>query len=85
MGPDKCVGKLKEEPLEIHEPVGYTDYALKQFFETAKKMPWYQNTIFVMVADHTNQIAYPEYEKAMNRFAVPILFYSPSKWIFTRL
>jgi len=76
--PEKYAGKFKKGPLEIHEPVGYTDYALKKFFETAKKMPWYQNTIFVMVADHTNQIAYPEYEKAMNRFAVPILFYSPN-------
>ena len=76
--PEKYAGKFKKGPLEIHEPVGYTDYALKQFFETAKKMPWYQNTIFVMVADHTNQVAYPEYEKAMNRFAVPILFYSPN-------
>ena len=77
--PEKYAGKFKKGPLEIHEPVGYTDYALKQFFETAKKMPWYQNTIFVMVADHTNQVAYPEYEKAMNRFAVPILFYAPNQ------
>ncbi|MBH1960278.1 MAG: LTA synthase family protein [Flavobacteriia bacterium] len=76
--PEKYSGKFKKGPLEIHEPIRYTDYALKQFFETAKKMPWYQNTIFVMVADHTNQVAYPEYEKAMNRFAVPILFYSPN-------
>ncbi len=76
--PEKYAGKFKRGPLEIHEPVGYTDYALKKFFETAKKMPWYQNTIFVMVADHTNQVAYPEYEKAMNRFAIPILFYSPN-------
>ncbi len=76
--PEKYAGKFKKGPLEIHEPIRYTDYALKQFFETAKKMPWYQNTIFVMVADHTNQVAYPEYDKAMNRFAVPILFYSPN-------
>ena len=76
--PDKYQGKFKKGPLEIHEPIGYTDFALKKFFETAKKMSWYQNTIFVVVADHTNQIAYPEYEKAMNRFAIPILFYSPN-------
>lgn len=76
--PEKYKEKFKKGPLEIHEPIGYTDFALKKFFETAKKMPWYQNTIFVVVADHTNQIAYPEYEKAMNRFAIPILFYSPN-------
>lgn len=76
--PEKYKGKFKKGPLEIHEPVGYTDYSLKKFFETAEKMPWYSNTIFVFVADHTNQIAYPEYEKAMNRFAVPIMFFSPN-------
>ena len=76
--PEKYAGKFKKGPLEIHEPIGYTDFALKKFFETAKKMPWYNNTIFVLVADHTNQVGYPEYEKAMNRFAIPILFYSPN-------
>ena len=76
--PEKYTGQFKKGPLEIHEPVGYTDYALKKFFETAKKAAWYQNTIFVFVADHTNQVGYPEYEKAMNRFAIPILFYSPN-------
>ncbi|WP_304343836.1 LTA synthase family protein [Chryseobacterium koreense] len=76
--PEKYKGKFKKGPLEIHEPVGYTDYSLKKFFETAEKMPWYNNTIFVFVADHTNQVAYPEYEKAMNRYAVPIMFFSPN-------
>ena len=76
--PEKHQGKFKKGPLEIHEPIGYTDYSLKKFFETAKKMPWYNNTIFVFVADHTNQIYYAEYQKAMNRFAIPILFYSPN-------
>jgi phosphoglycerol transferase MdoB-like AlkP superfamily enzyme len=77
--PAKYEGKFKKGPLEIHEPIGYTDFALKKFFETAKKMPWYDNTIFVFVADHTNQVGYPEYEKAMNRFAIPMMFYSPNE------
>ena len=76
--PEKYNGKFKKGPLEIHIPIQYTDYSLKKFFETSKKMPWYNNTIFVLVADHTNQTYYPEYEKAMNRFAIPILFYSPN-------
>ena len=76
--PEKYQGKFKKGPLEIHEPIGYTDYALKQFFKTAEKMPWFNNTIFVLVADHTNQVGYPEYEKSINRFSVPILFYSPN-------
>lgn len=76
--PEKYKEKFKKGPLEIHEPIQYTDFALKQFFETAQKMPWYRNTIFVVVADHTNQIHYDEYAKPMNGFAVPILLYSPN-------
>lgn len=32
--------------------VKYTDYALCQLFEKARKKPWYKNTVFVIVADH---------------------------------
>jgi len=75
--PEKYNGKFKKGPLQIHEPIQYTDYSLKKFFETASQQPWYQNTIFVITADHTNQIYYDEYQKAMNRFAIPLLFFSP--------
>ncbi|WP_300669268.1 alkaline phosphatase family protein [Soonwooa sp.] len=76
--PEKYEGKFKKGPLAIHEPIQYTDMSLKKFFETASKKPWYQNTIFVITADHTNMTYYPEYQKAMNRFAIPIMFYSPN-------
>lgn len=76
--PEKYHGKFKKGTIEMHEPIQYTDYAIKEYFETAKKQPWFNNTIFVFTGDHTNQIAYGEYEKAMNRFAVPLIFYSPN-------
>ncbi|MRI63611.1 LTA synthase family protein [Ornithobacterium rhinotracheale] len=77
--PEKYNGKFKQGKIPIHEPIEYSDFALKQFFKTAEKMPWYHNTIFVIVADHTNQVYYPEYQKTMNRFAIPILFFSPNE------
>lgn len=76
--PEKYNGKFKKGKIEIHEPMQYTDYAIKKYFETAKKQPWYNNTIFVFTGDHTNQVYYPEYERAMNRYAVPLVFYSPN-------
>ena len=76
--PEKYQNKFKSGPLQIHIPIQYTDYSLKKFFETASKQSWYQNTIFVITADHTNQIHYEEYQKAMNRFAIPLLFFSPN-------
>lgn len=76
--PEKYNGKFKKGTIEMHEPIQYTDYAIKKYFETAKKQPWFNNTIFVFTGDHTNQVAYGEYEKAMNRFAVPLILYSPN-------
>lgn len=71
--------RFKGGPMPIDKCVEYTDHSLRKFFEHAKTQDWYDNTIFVITADHTNQINYPEYHKAINRFAVPILFFSPNK------
>ena len=76
--PEKYKGKFKKGNVEMHEPMQYTDYAIKKSFEPAKNQPWFKNTIFVFTGDHSNQIYYSEYEKTMNRYAVPLLFYSPN-------
>lgn len=75
--PEQYNGKFPKGHVAMHEPVGYTDYAFKQFFETAKKEPWFDNTLFIITADHPNQVYYDEYNKVINRRAVPILFYKP--------
>lgn len=76
--PEKYKDKFHEGGIPMHKCVEYTDFALKRFFEEAQKKPWFNNTIFVMVADHGNQIYYDEYKKLMNRFTVPILIYKPN-------
>lgn len=63
----------------IHQCVGYTDNALRAFFAYAKQQDWYENTLFVLTADHTNQVSIPEYATAKGLFEVPIAFYSP-RW-----
>lgn len=79
MVPQKYKGKFPEGDVNIHKTIGYTDYALKKFFASAKKQAWYNNTIFVLVADHGNTIFYDEYKKELNRNTVPILFFTPSE------
>ncbi|CAM4023886.1 LTA synthase family protein [Flavobacterium antarcticum] len=74
--PEKYAGKFPKGDVNIHESIGYSDYALRQFFAAAKKEPWFKNTIFVMVADHTNTVFYDEYLKEFMRNTVPILFYT---------
>jgi phosphoglycerol transferase MdoB-like AlkP superfamily enzyme len=77
--PEKYKGRFPKGKVNINESIGYTDYSLKQFFAAAKKQPWYKNTIFVLVADHGNTIAYDEYKKEFNKNTVPILFFSPDE------
>ena len=76
--PEKYTGQFPKGPLEVHEPVGYTDYALKQFFAKASKMHWYNNTLFVICADHATVSHLPEYKTLPNSFAIPIIFYHPA-------
>ena len=76
--PEKYKDKFKEGDIIMHKCVEYTDYALQRFFDEAKKSSWYENTIFVLVADHGNQVFYEEYYQTLNRFAVPILFFKPN-------
>lgn len=52
--PDRYEGKFPKGNRLVHETVAYTDYALKKFFESAKKTDWYENTLFVITADHTS-------------------------------
>ncbi|MFN0276455.1 MAG: LTA synthase family protein [Chitinophagales bacterium] len=50
--PKEYVGKFKKGEIPMLEVVAYADYALQQFFEEAKKQPWYSNTLFILTADH---------------------------------
>lgn len=75
--PERYEDMLPEGPLPIHKCVAYTDMAVRRFFETASSMPWYENTLFVICADHTNIVELPEYGTEAGRYKVPIMFYMP--------
>ncbi len=76
--PEKYEGKFPKGNIPMHQCVGYTDYSFKQFFNAAKKEPWFDNTIFIITADHANQIYYTDtYGKVGNRNTVPIMIYKP--------
>jgi arylsulfatase A-like enzyme len=76
--PQRYEGKFPKGTEQIHRCVGYTDMALRRFFETASQMEWFHNTLFVITADHTNQVAYEKSKTSAGRFYVPVIFYDPS-------
>jgi len=66
-----------EGSLPIYRGIRYSDNALKLFFEKAAKQPWFNNTLFVLTADHTNLSEHPEYQSDYGNFRVPVIFYCP--------
>ncbi|MGO4821754.1 MULTISPECIES: LTA synthase family protein [unclassified Flavobacterium] len=56
--------------------VKYTDYAMKKFFEMAKKQPWFANTVFVILADHCASSA-GKTELPVDKYRIPAMIYSP--------
>ena len=77
--PDKYKQQFPEEHLPIQKCIRYTDMALGKFFATARKQPWFQNTIFVLTSDHTNQSDHAEYQSDLGGFCSPIIIYDPSQ------
>jgi phosphoglycerol transferase MdoB-like AlkP superfamily enzyme len=75
--PEKYEGRFRKGKLEIQEAVMYADFSLRRFFETASKMSWYKNTIFVITADHTSETIIPEYQTRLGLYRIPVLFFDP--------
>ncbi|SMQ30914.1 Phosphoglycerol transferase MdoB [Pseudomonas helmanticensis] len=56
--------------------VKYTDYAIGQFLEQARQKPWFDNTIFIFVADHTAGSAGKE-DLPIANYQIPLFIYAP--------
>jgi phosphoglycerol transferase MdoB-like AlkP superfamily enzyme len=76
--PNNYQNTFPKGTLAIHESIGYADLALKHFFETAKTMPWYENTLFIITGDHTSLSDNKAYQTISGRHQVPIILYSPA-------
>lgn len=76
--PDHMKDKVKKGPQPICASINYGDYALKRFFEEAKKQDWYNNTLFIILADHTPASNTKLYNQRTHLYRIPIVFYHPS-------
>ena len=57
--------------------VEYADWSLRKFITLSKKEEWFDNTLFVFVADHGAPFN-ASYDIALNYFHTPLIIYSPS-------
>lgn len=56
--------------------VKYTDYAIGQFLDKAREKPWFKDTVFVFVADHTAGSAGKE-DLPVHNYHIPLFVYAP--------
>ena len=77
--PEKYREVYPEEGIIMHKCIRYTDMALGKFFDTARRQPWFQNTVFVLTSDHTNLSDHPEYQTDLGGFCSPIIIYEPGR------
>ncbi|WP_158211117.1 alkaline phosphatase family protein [Myroides phaeus] len=57
--------------------VRYTDYAIGQFFKMAAKQPWFENTVFVIMADHCASSA-GKTQLPLDKYRIPAMIYAPN-------
>lgn len=71
-------GKFPQGPHPIYATIAYTDYSLRAFFDKAKHSDWFNNTLFVFVADHTGPDGKDQYATRTGMYRIPIVFYHPA-------
>ncbi len=82
--PERYEGHFDKGSIPIHQCVGYTDNALRKFFESASQQEWFDSTLFVITADHTSLTAYPDEQNSLSVFNIPIILYHPNSELVGR-
>lgn len=76
--PERYKEKFPPTEPRIFGSIAYSDHAVRLFFEKARQQSWYDNTLFVITADHTSESIDAEYTNDLGRYKVPIIFFAPS-------
>lgn len=64
--------------LDVQPCIAYTDLAVRNFFEEARRQSWYDSTLFIITADHCSpQNGGGFYAQGLGRYAIPLVFYAP--------
>lgn len=76
--PEEYQGKMPQGVNPLQPCVAYTDLSIRHFFETVRHEPWFDNTLFIFVADHANGYnAYEESQTSKGSTAIIYFLYTP--------
>ncbi len=79
--PEDKKAMFEDESVDkVLQTIEYTDYALRKFFEAAKKEPWFDNTLFIFSADHSymHHTFLKSQDNYLGNTLIPLFFYDPS-------
>lgn len=63
---------------DLERCVEYTDYAMREFFDRARRQPWFNNTLFVITADHgCRDFSSGKLNTPYIYSHIPLIFYTP--------
>lgn len=68
-----------DETQKFLKSIQYTDACIRDFIHRASQQAWFQNTVFVFVADHGRKMGLPNMETYQPKFfQIPIVFWGPA-------
>ncbi len=77
--PEKYRNRFIGGPNPLYKCIEYTDFSLREFFKEASRQPWYNNTLFILTADHSLPSSdHNEYKTSTGLFSIPIIFHHPN-------
>ncbi len=82
--PENISLKTKSKNIK-NKMIEYSDWAIGKFIQDAQKCDWFDNTLFVFVADHGAFKGVSLFEVPLSFHHTPLLFYAPKKLPPTRV
>lgn len=74
--PDNTIDLYEQQRATVRNAVKYADHALGEFFKKAKQSAYWDNTVFLIVADHNSHVG-GESLVPVSRFHIPGLIIGP--------
>lgn len=72
--PAKPKFKGSDEKTKYLSSIYYTDSCIGEFFNKARTKDWYQNTLFILIADHGHRYPGNDANHAVSKFKIPMLW-----------
>lgn len=75
--PDGRITLYEQPKMTRHNAMKYADYALGAFFDMAKNERYYENTVFLVIADHSTRLRGQDL-LPIHKFRIPALIIGPN-------